>query len=82
MDGEITRELIEKMVRRLGERFDPDQVILFGSHARGTAGAPTGASRQGPGSRMAGRFLTTLTSLLPCQQDGPALTGVTTSVRW
>jgi len=28
---------IEKMVKRLVERFDPDQIILFGSHARGTA---------------------------------------------
>jgi predicted nucleotidyltransferase len=27
------------MVRRIVERFDPEQVILFGSHARGTAGA-------------------------------------------
>jgi len=26
------------MVRRLVERFDPEQIILFGSHARGTAG--------------------------------------------
>jgi uncharacterized protein len=26
------------MVRRLVEQFDPDQIILFGSHARGTAG--------------------------------------------
>ena len=29
---------IDKMVRRIVERFDPDQIILFGSHARGTAG--------------------------------------------
>jgi predicted nucleotidyltransferase len=29
---------IEQMVRRLVEGFDPDQIILFGSHARGTAG--------------------------------------------
>ena len=28
---------IRKMVRRLVDRFDPDQIILFGSHARGTA---------------------------------------------
>jgi len=26
------------MVRRIVKRFDPDRVILFGSHARGTAG--------------------------------------------
>lgn len=29
---------IDKMVRRLVRRFKPDQIILFGSHARGTAG--------------------------------------------
>jgi len=29
---------IQKMVHRLVDRFDPDQIILFGSHARGTAG--------------------------------------------
>jgi uncharacterized protein len=28
---------IDKMVRRIAERFDPDQIILFGSRARGTA---------------------------------------------
>lgn len=26
------------MVRRIVERFDPDQIILFGSHARGAGG--------------------------------------------
>ena len=31
-------QAIELMVRRLVERFDPDQIILFGSHAHGTAG--------------------------------------------
>ena len=29
---------VDLMVKRLVERFDPDQIILFGSHARGTAG--------------------------------------------
>jgi predicted nucleotidyltransferase len=29
---------IDLMVKRLVERFDPDQIVLFGSHARGTAG--------------------------------------------
>lgn len=29
---------LRKMVKRLVERFDPEQIILFGSHARGTAG--------------------------------------------
>jgi len=28
---------IDLMVKRLVERFDPDQIVLFGSHARGTA---------------------------------------------
>ncbi len=32
------RQTIQAMVRRLVERFNPDQIILFGSHARGTAG--------------------------------------------
>jgi predicted nucleotidyltransferase len=30
-------EKIRAMVRRIVERFDPEIVILFGSHARGTA---------------------------------------------
>ena len=29
--------LIDKMVRRIVKRFDPEKIILFGSHARGTA---------------------------------------------
>lgn len=29
---------IQEMVRRIVEQFHPDQVILFGSYARGTAG--------------------------------------------
>jgi uncharacterized protein len=32
------REIIGKMVRRIVKKFDPVQVILFGSYARGTAG--------------------------------------------
>lgn len=32
------REIIEEMVRRIVERFNPELVILFGSHARGEAG--------------------------------------------
>lgn len=31
-------QIVDMMVQRLVERFDPDQIILFGSHARGTAG--------------------------------------------
>lgn len=32
------QEKIEEMVRRIVERFHPDQIILFGSYARGQAG--------------------------------------------
>lgn len=35
---EVTRQAIDAMVQRIVERFDPDQIILFGSQARGTAG--------------------------------------------
>ncbi|MFY4730924.1 nucleotidyltransferase domain-containing protein [Nitrospira sp. BLG_2] len=30
--------VIAEMVRRIVERFHPERIILFGSHARGTAG--------------------------------------------
>ncbi len=36
-------EKIEEMVRRIVARFDPDRVILFGSHARGTGGPDSDA---------------------------------------
>lgn len=36
-DEPITRA-IEVMVQRPVERFSPDEIILFGSHARGTGG--------------------------------------------
>ncbi len=32
------QNVIEEMVQCLVARFDPDQIILFGSYARGTAG--------------------------------------------
>jgi predicted nucleotidyltransferase len=32
------QEKINEMVRRIVKRFDPEQIILFGSHAKGTAG--------------------------------------------
>ncbi len=35
---EETQEAIDTMVHRLVEQFNPEQIILFGSHARGTAG--------------------------------------------
>lgn len=34
----VTPRLLRTMVRRLVRQFDPEQIILFGSHARGTAG--------------------------------------------
>jgi predicted nucleotidyltransferase len=38
-DGRSTDEIIAEMTRRIVEKFDPLQVILFGSHARGDAHA-------------------------------------------
>jgi predicted nucleotidyltransferase len=32
------QKTIDRMVKRIVDRFHPDRVILFGSHARGTAG--------------------------------------------
>ena len=32
------QKIIDKMVRRIVDDFDPHQIILFGSYARGTAG--------------------------------------------
>jgi predicted nucleotidyltransferase len=37
MTDKVTEQAIETMVERLVDRFDPDQIILFGSQARGTA---------------------------------------------
>ncbi|MCJ7569684.1 MAG: nucleotidyltransferase domain-containing protein, partial [Anaerolineales bacterium] len=34
-----SRKMIKEMVNRIVERFDPEMIILFGSHARGDAGA-------------------------------------------
>lgn len=38
MTDATTEQAIQMMVDRLVARFDPDQIILFGSQARGTAG--------------------------------------------
>jgi len=35
---QATPQIIDRMVRRLAQHFKPEQIILFGSHARGTAG--------------------------------------------
>lgn len=37
MTDKVTEQAIALMVDRLVERFGPDQIILFGSQARGTA---------------------------------------------
>jgi len=33
-----TSRLVQRMARRIVKQFNPDKVILFGSHARGDAG--------------------------------------------
>ena len=38
MSNRKSQQLILRMVRRIAERFRPEQIILFGSHARGVAG--------------------------------------------
>lgn len=38
-----TIEKIEEMVRRIVAQFNPDRIILFGSHARGTGGPDSDA---------------------------------------
>lgn len=35
----MTLDKIHEMVRRIVERFQPERIVLFGSHARGTAGS-------------------------------------------
>lgn len=49
------RAVIDEMVRRIVDRFDPEKVILFGSRARGTAGPDSDADLlvvlRNPGSR-------------------------------
>ncbi len=54
------RAVIEEMVRRIVDRFDPEKVILFGSHARGTAGPDSDADLlvvlRNPGSRRRKRL--------------------------
>lgn len=37
MDTNAVQATIAEMVRRIVERFHPERIILFGSHARGTA---------------------------------------------
>jgi predicted nucleotidyltransferase len=37
MTNTTTEQAIEMMVQRLVDRFDPDEIILFGSQVRGTS---------------------------------------------
>lgn len=34
----IAQTAIRQMTNRIAKRFKPDKIVLFGSHARGTAG--------------------------------------------
>ncbi len=38
MTSERAGEIIREMVRRIVEGFHPEMIVLFGSHARGSAG--------------------------------------------
>jgi len=38
LNATAVQDAIAEMVKRIVQRFDPDKIILFGSHARGTAG--------------------------------------------
>ena len=38
IQADSSREKIEQIVQRIVARFNPEKIILFGSHARGTAG--------------------------------------------
>jgi predicted nucleotidyltransferase len=40
---EPVQEKIDELVSRIVERFRPEKIILFGSHARGTAGQDSDA---------------------------------------
>jgi uncharacterized protein len=41
--SKATHSKIVEMVDRIAERFNPEKIILFGSHARGTAGPDSDA---------------------------------------
>jgi uncharacterized protein len=43
MRATTPQECIDEAVRRIVEGFHPDKIILFGSHARGTAGIDSDA---------------------------------------
>ena len=64
------QERIEEMVRRIVSQFNPEKIILFGSHARGEAGPRKQRGRES--------FLNLVTSLVRrmsasrCGATGPA----------
>ena len=43
METTTAQDAIAEGVRRIGERFDPERIILFGSHAVGNAGPDSDA---------------------------------------
>jgi len=44
MQGQSSSQArIEEIVRRIVEQFNPEKIILFGSHARGTGGSDSDA---------------------------------------
>ena len=43
METTTAQDAIAEAVRRIGERFDPERIILFGSHALGNAGPDSDA---------------------------------------
>ena len=55
MTDPTTEKPIEMMVQRLVDRFAPDQIILFGSQARGAAPVYSSESAIGFGSHSGGR---------------------------
>ena len=44
----IDKTTIRAVARLIAERFDPEQIILFGSHARGNAGSRHRPARPNP----------------------------------
>ncbi len=68
-----TAEKIDEMVRRIVAKFDPERIILFGSHARGTGGPDSDADllvvMRPPGTR---REQATLIDLELLDVDMPA----------
>jgi predicted nucleotidyltransferase len=60
------QERIEEMVRRIVSQFQPDKIILFGSHARGEAGPDSDVDllvvMQPQGAKMSSDDMATLRS--------------------